>query len=530
MDGNGHGTACAGIAAGDLGSTGDYIGGVAYGARLYALKMTYEATNGSAYDSDMIEAWEWCITHQNDDPNNPIMIISTSFGGGHYTSQSSCDAYSSGMTTAAANVKAAGITIFVSTGNDGYCDGTGWPGCLSDVVGVGAVYDADIGRYPDPGYVGCISNLSCAGYTTGCGCSSGACYVDDTTAADQVTTYSNSASFMSLFAPSNNAYTTTLGSAYRDDFGGTSAACPYAAGAGAVLQSTAKANSGAYLTPDQVKSTLINTGDSVTDSKVAITKPRVNLGNAVAGVTPDNLVYFWADNIDTAAPIWVEIATGVSDAWRGLDASWNTDYTSYYVFLSYISSKNSNPIMVLRLHTGDYFDAPIQILPGYTGYTGTTSITAYNDTVICAYEHMLESGMGVRYSISYDGGIIWNYGTFEPDTGHLYVSPDVTARGGQGSAIVFSDEAGDFDPVRFYYRNHYSSGPWDSEIAQINRFDNYTGTPNTIEWLPPRSGKLYNFGIIYLSEDPVIGTPYFDRSDAPAVSIAPFIAPLLLDE
>ena len=107
--------------------------------------------------------------------------------------------------------------------------------------------------------------------------------------------------------------------------------------------------------------------------------------------------------------------------------------------------------------------------------------------------------------------------------------PDVTARGGQGSAIVFSDEAGDFDPVWFYYRNHYSPGPWDSEVTQINKFDDYTGTPNALEWLPPAGGKSYNFGVIYLSENPAIGTPYFDRSDAPRGSIAP-ILPLLLDE
>src|SRR5262249_11539314 len=35
-----HGTCCAGIAAGDLGTVGDYIGGVAYNAKLYALKIT----------------------------------------------------------------------------------------------------------------------------------------------------------------------------------------------------------------------------------------------------------------------------------------------------------------------------------------------------------------------------------------------------------------------------------------------------------------------------------------------------------
>jgi subtilisin family serine protease len=247
-----------------------------------------------------VEAWDWCVNHQNDDPSNPIMIISTSFGGDRFYNQSTCDSVSSSMAAAAANAVSAGITLFVATGNDGYCDSTGWPGCMSDVIGVGAVYDADTGRYPPSPYVGCIASGSCTGYTSGCPCP-GKCYVDSTTAGDQVTSYSNSASFMGLFAPSNNAYTLDItgGSGYDpgdyyDSFGGTSAASPYAAGAAACLQSAAMAINGAYLSPAAVESYLTNNGDSVTDPKVAITKPRVNLGNAVNALKdgPDDLVYF----------------------------------------------------------------------------------------------------------------------------------------------------------------------------------------------------------------------------------------------
>lgn len=281
MDAAGHGTACAGIAAGDVGSTGDYIGGVAPDAKLYALKITYTSTGGSARTSDMVEAWEWCIFHQNDDPDNPIRIISTSFGGGQYYDQSSCDTASIAMATAAANAKAAGITIFSSSGNDGYCDSLGWPGCLTDVIGVGAVYDADFGNY-----FPCVSSASCAVKSPG-GCLTGY-YAIDATQPDMVTSYSNTASFLSLLAPANQAYTTDISGSggyssgnYYTSFGGTSAACPYAAGAAAVLQSAADGITGTYLTPDQVKSTLTSTGDPITDGKVAITKPRVNLNAAV---------------------------------------------------------------------------------------------------------------------------------------------------------------------------------------------------------------------------------------------------------
>ena len=273
--GDPHGTACAGIAAGDLGTDGDYIGGVAHNAKLYALKISF-GNGGDAWTSDMIEGWEWCITHQNDDPDNPIMIISTSFGSGKYTT--TCDSGVPAMTTAAANAVAAGITLFVSSGNDAYTDSISWPACISHVNSIGAVYDANVGYH---GYSVCV---------------------DPATAPDQVTCYSNSASLLTLLAPSHDAYTTDIagGGGYSTDdytttFGGTSAACPYAAGAAAALQSAAKAISDSYLTPPEIKSLLTTTGDLITDPKApSITKPRINLQAAVDAIGPHgdwDLVY-----------------------------------------------------------------------------------------------------------------------------------------------------------------------------------------------------------------------------------------------
>ena len=283
ITGEAHGTACAGIAAGDLGDSGDYIGGVAPGAKLYALKIT-SGDSGSASDSALIAAWEWAISHKNDDPANPILIISTSFGGGIYFS--ACDIFKPGLATAAANAVAAGITIFVSSGNDGFCSSISSPACISYVNSVGAVYDANIGNV---GF--CVSALSCAtDKRTGYVCDYYGQYASfEFTAADKVTVYSNSASFLTLLAPAHNAYTTDIrgvgGYASGDfdpEFGGTSAACPYAAGAAAVLQSAAKAKTGSYLTPAQVRSYLTSYGTTITDGKVtSVQKPRIDLASAV---------------------------------------------------------------------------------------------------------------------------------------------------------------------------------------------------------------------------------------------------------
>ena len=282
-DGQPHGTACAGIAAGNTGTVGDYIGGVAPGARLYAIKIAV-GKGGTAYDSAMIAGWEWAITHQYDDPDNPILIISTSFGGGAFSDTATCDADTPAMTTAAANAVAAGITLFASSGNDGYCGSIAWPACISYVNSVGAVADANLGVIS-----WCLASASCAPKASG-GCASGA-YATGPTLYDQVTPYSNSASILTLLAPSNDASTTDIvGSGgytsgdYYAYFGGTSAASPYAAGAAAVLQAAAKARTGAFLTPAQVRQSLTEHGDPVTDTKFAVTKPRIDLTQSVEAV------------------------------------------------------------------------------------------------------------------------------------------------------------------------------------------------------------------------------------------------------
>ena len=281
-----HGTCCAGIAAGDLGSTGSYIGGVAYNAKLYALKIT-AGSGSSAYNSDIAAAWDWCVTHQYDDPNNPIMVISTSFGGGRF--YSSCNSDSSVMTNAAANAVAAGITLLASSGNDGYCDSISSPSCISSIISVGAVYDGSLGTY---GF--CVNENSCATPGGSASCASDEFSISQVTGADVVTAYSNTASFLDVLAPSHNAYTTDIAGSsgyasgdYYTSFGGTSAACPYAAGAVACMQSRAKEVLGEFLLPQEIRDILTSTGDDVTDDKVAITKPRVNLGNAMAGLTPN---------------------------------------------------------------------------------------------------------------------------------------------------------------------------------------------------------------------------------------------------
>ena len=256
-----HGTSCAGIAAGSLGTVGDYIGGVAPNAKIYAIRIGDIPGFPSDYG---LTAWDWCITHKNDDTANPILVISNSWRSNDWFSDTtSADALSPAYSQAAQIAVSAGITILAASGNESYANEISWPAAMSNVISVGAVYDAAF--------------------------MSQTCYVQ--TQPDQVTCYSNTANILDIFAPSENAYTTALGGGYNQYFNGTSAACPYAAGAVAALQSAAKQLKGNYLTPFQVRGALKLTGNPITDTKVTITKPRVNLGAAIALMTESVPIY-----------------------------------------------------------------------------------------------------------------------------------------------------------------------------------------------------------------------------------------------
>ena len=294
-----HGTSCAGIAAGDLGAVGDYIGGVAYNAKLYSLKISKGSTTVATSDA-LVAAWDWCVTHQYDDPDYPILVISTSFGGGRFSA--ACDTDVPSLTAAAENAVAAGITVLASSGNNGYCDSITWPACISNVIAVGAVYDAPFG-----GFLTCVDAASCASKLPNAGCVSG-WYCDDPTDGDLAASYGNTAHMLGWLAPANRCHTLDITGAagysagdYFESFGGTSAACPYAAGAVACLQSAALAMRGQYLAVSEARDLLTANGDPVMDAKAGLIKPRLNVAAAIESISGNGVLTI-SDIPDVASP------------------------------------------------------------------------------------------------------------------------------------------------------------------------------------------------------------------------------------
>ena len=127
MDDQGHGTHCAGIAAGN-----GTLKGVAPDAKLYAYKVL--DSSGSGYTSDIIAGVELSMDPNNDsDLSDHVDVISMSLGG-------SGDPFDS-LSQACTNAMKAGVTVVIAAGNDGPNNETiSCPGCAPDVITVGATY------------------------------------------------------------------------------------------------------------------------------------------------------------------------------------------------------------------------------------------------------------------------------------------------------------------------------------------------------------------------------------------------------
>jgi len=130
-DDDGHGTHCAGIAAGNGGNDSEFVG-VAPGANLVGVKVLDREGYGD--DSDVIAGLDWCLLNKD---AYEIRIISMSLGDDNNTDgttllEQACDAAVDG-----------GIVVCVAAGNDGSGNATvGDPACAKKVITVGSVDDS----------------------------------------------------------------------------------------------------------------------------------------------------------------------------------------------------------------------------------------------------------------------------------------------------------------------------------------------------------------------------------------------------
>lgn len=182
-DGNGHGTACAGVAAAKDNS--EYVVGVAPGARIHSYKVLDRTGSGSfSYAISAVDrVMKWKA--QNPTAQNKV-VINLSLGA--YTGSTAYSTFDNALVKAIQN----GITVVVAAGNDGHDAAYYSPAHVTQAITVGAY---DVGN--------------------------------------RLTTWSNYGSVVDILAPGANILTTYI----RNNtavVSGTSFSAPYVAGAAAL--------------------------------------------------------------------------------------------------------------------------------------------------------------------------------------------------------------------------------------------------------------------------------------------------------
>ncbi|MBK7060433.1 MAG: S8 family serine peptidase [Rubrivivax sp.] len=231
-----HGTHVAGIAAGRTGVLGT-TSGIAPDAGIIAIQVFQkECTGGSckitAYDSDIVAALEHVYSLRS---TYNIASANLSLGGNLYTQ--ACDASFPAYKAVIDSLRSANIATVIASGNNGNAGAISSPGCLSNAISVGS-----------------------------------------TTKQNAISSFSNSASGLSLLAPGSSITSSVPYAVSASGFGaanGTSMAAPHVTGAWAMLKSVFPS-----ITVPEALSALQNSGIPITDPRNGLVKSLIQIGDA----------------------------------------------------------------------------------------------------------------------------------------------------------------------------------------------------------------------------------------------------------
>ena len=224
-DDQGHGTHVAGI-----------VSGVAPATNLVAVKVLDSANRFRSF-TQIYRALEWVADNRPD-----VDAINMSLGSDMLFTDAECGSYAIawGMQPVVERLRAHGVLIAASSGNNGEVRRMWLPACMADVLGVGATFDN----------------------------------------ADTVATFSNSSPSLDLLAPGVSITSTARGGG-TTTLSGTSMAAPHVAGLIALMKQTA----GHAFPSDSIQTLLQTNGKPVTDARNGITTPRID-AYATISATP----------------------------------------------------------------------------------------------------------------------------------------------------------------------------------------------------------------------------------------------------
>jgi subtilisin family serine protease len=238
-----HGTHVAGIAAGrPTGAATNF--GMAPDANIVAVQVfsrftdspgnTPCATAGAAspcalsFTSDQIRGLQFALERR---AARNIVSVNMSLGGGRFTAACDTDA----RKTVIDSLRSARVATVIASGNSGFTDAVGAPGCISTAVTVGS-----------------------------------------TTKSDVVSSFSNSSGLVDVLAPGSSITSSVTGGGFGVK-SGTSMATPHVTGAFAAVRSVAPT-----ATSDDVLAALQATGTSITDARNGLARSRINVEGAAS--------------------------------------------------------------------------------------------------------------------------------------------------------------------------------------------------------------------------------------------------------
>jgi subtilisin family serine protease len=229
MDDNGHGTGVAGVIAG--------ANGIAPDANLIALKVL--SASGAGSFGAIQSALDWVVAHEQ---QYNIVAVNMSLGAGNYLS----NPYTF-LDSDLQKLTGEGVFIAVASGNDFYPDrsqqGLAFPAVDPNVVSVGAVWDGNFGevRWAD-----------------------GA--IDYSTAADQLTSFTQRDSSLDILAPGAMVTSLWLKNGTQS-LAGTSIATPFITGAAVILHEEFDAlGEHSLANQNSILSVMQSTGKAIVDA------------------------------------------------------------------------------------------------------------------------------------------------------------------------------------------------------------------------------------------------------------------------